>query len=233
MKVEIIASGSRGNCVVIEDELIIDVGVEPPLKGSVVLLTHQHTDHTKALDKVQGLPIWATRETAEALADKFPYIEFSILGSGNVYKFNTPSGKEFYVHPIKLKHDAPCVGYDITCDGERILYATDFNEILDEIDVRDYTALYLECNNTLSHKNMHEVFFADVKPKDEFHRRKSFYNHCNIGYLKSLFTRAGFDENNRCEIPLTLMHKSSYFYASNPEAVVELCKIANVQNPLD
>lgn len=232
MKVEIIASGSRGNCAIIEDELIIDVGVTPPNKGSVVLLTHLHTDHTRELSKVQGLPIWATRETAQKLAEKHPYIEFSILGSGNVYKI-VANGKEFYVHPIKLKHDVPCVGYDITYNGERILFATDFNEILDEIDVRDYTALYLECNNTLIPRSLYAVYFDEEKPKDEFHRRKSYYNHCNVSYLRKLFTDAGFSIANPCDIPLTLLHKSSYYYATTPETVVELCTIANVLNPID
>lgn len=136
------------------------------------------------------------------------------------------------MRPINVKHDIPCIGFDITHDGERILYATDFNAFREEIDVRDYTALYLECNNTLTPEDFADLYFTEEKPKDEFHRRKSYHNHCNVGYLRMLFERAGFSEDNPCDIPLTLLHKSTYYYHAHPEEIVKLCKIANVQNPL-
>lgn len=230
MKVKIYASGSAGNCVIIEDELIIDAGVEVLTRGSLLLLTHSHTDHTKMLHKYAGLPVYTTRETAEKLRDRFPYIEFNILEFGT-YALDTPKGK-FLVTPVRLKHDVPCVGFDICYNGERILYATDFNEILDDIYVRDYTALYLECNNTLLSSDMVDVYFNDTPPKDGFHRRKSYSNHCNVAYLVNMFTRAGFSPENRCETPLVLLHKSSYYYASHVERLVPLCRIANVRNPL-
>jgi hypothetical protein len=197
----------------------------------MLLLTHHHTDHTKALDKYKGLPIYATRDTADHLRGRYPYVEFNCLCVGEKYVFDLDAGR-FFVTPVQLKHDVPCVGFDIEHDGERILFATDFNEIIDEIDVRDYTALYLECNNTLLDADIAEMYFAEKLPKDEFHRRKSFSNHCNVGYLVKMFTDAGFTPENRCETPLVLLHKSSFYYTSHVERLVPLCRIANVRNPL-
>lgn len=231
MKVNVLASGSSGNCVTIDDRIIIDAGVDCNPKGQVLLLTHEHTDHTKALSKLCGVRVYTSQEVADRLANKYPYTAFNILEQGKQYAIMV-DGEKYLVNTVQLKHDVPCVGYEISHDGERILYATDFNEILDDVDVRDYTALYLECNNTLTPTDLYDAFFSESKPKDEFHRRKSFYNHCNVGYLIGMFERAGFSEENPCDVPITLLHKSSYFYLSNSERLVGLCKIANVQNPL-
>lgn len=242
MDVRIIKSGSSGNCVTVDDRLIIDAGFCPDVvpKGSALLLTHAHTDHTKALQRFEGIPIYAGRATSEAIAQKWPFLAVNILeceddGLPNpTYRlpYDATPGDEYFVRPINVKHDVPCIGFDITHDGERILYATDFNAFREEIDVRDYTALYLECNNTLTPEDFADLYFTEEKPKDEFHRRKSYHNHCNVGYLRMLFERAGFSEDNPCDIPLTLLHKSTYYYHAHPEELVKLCKIANVQNPL-
>lgn len=226
MDVKILASGSSGNVATIDDTLIIDCGASVPTCGDCLLITHQHTDHTKFIERAAGFPIYMTEPTANALAKTHCYTRATILSAGWWYDIG-----KYKVRPIELKHDVPCVGYDIKDDkGERILFATDFNSIITPIDVRDYTALYLECNNTLDVAGMQDAYFGDTLPRDEFHRRKSFANHCNADYLITLFERAGFSEQNPCQIPLTLLHKSSYYYDANPEKIKKLTAIANVRN---
>lgn len=226
MNVKILASGSSGNVATIDDTIIIDCGASVPTCGGYVLITHQHTDHTKFLDRVAGFPIYMTEPTANALLKKYCYTRVRLLSIDWWYDIG-----KYKVRPIELKHDVPCVGYDIKNDkGERILFATDFNSIITPIDVRDYTALYLECNNTLNVTDLQDAYFGETLPKDEFHRRKSFANHCNVDYLVSLFERAGFSEQNPCKIPLTLLHKSSYYYGANLDKLNKLTAIANVCN---
>lgn len=228
MNVDIIASGSSGNCAVIDGLITIDVGVKPTfevMESAVALISHEHSDHIKGLPSVQGLPIYTTVEVAERLRAKFPYVEFSILPN-DVFTELPIHGAHWFVRPICLKHDVPCVGWDIKHGDERILFATDFNEIIDDVRLTDYNALYLECNNTLDYTDMIDAFIGDQTPRDEFHRRKSFQNHCNVGYLQSLIER-----DNAHDVPLTLLHKSSYYYAKHPEKIVELCNIAHVINP--
>lgn len=234
MKVTIHASGSRGNCASIEDALIIDAGVSCNAIGSALFLTHAHTDHIKEIKRFDGLPLYCTQETYNTLksSGRFAYLEPSIIEPFVKYRFEF-SGDEFYVTAIPLKHDVPCVGFDIEHDGERVFFATDFNEILDpDFDVRNYTEIFIECNNTLAPSDIEELhFFEDKAPKDAHHRAKSFNNHCNVNYLMSLFTRAGFSESNKCETPVTLLHRSSYYYMTYWERIIELCKVANVRNP--
>jgi hypothetical protein len=236
MNVEIIASGSSGNCAVIDDTIIIDAGWSVMPTGKFVLLTHHHTDHTKHLDKVGGLPVYCTQATADRLAVKFPYVAFNVIPYDGFFNV-----EEYRIEAVRLKHDAPCVGFDIMHGDERIFFATDFNEIVcDTWFVRNlknkrYDAVYIECNNTLSPADFFDVYFHDEDskpPKDEFHRRKSFQNHCNADYLIGLFTQAGYTAENRFAEPITLLHKSSFYYLKDVSRIAELCKIANVKNPM-
>lgn len=237
MKVTIHASGSSGNCVTIDDFIMIDAGVEVKKDVKHLLLTHHHTDHTKALPKYAGVLTYASQGTIDKLSMRNPFCAFNVLNT--ITPLVLESGDDVYmVTTVALRHDAPCIGFDISHSNgvqgvsERIFYATDFNEILDDINVSDYDAIYIECNNTLAPTNMTEVFFGGDIPKDEFHRRKSFSNHCNVNYLINLFRRAGYSEDKPYPNPVILLHKSTYYYTANIERIVELCKIANVQNPL-
>jgi len=221
MDVVIINSGSNGNCAVIDDTLIIDAGWNCTPKGKYVLLTHHHSDHTKHLDKMGGLPIYCTGETAEALREKWPYVAFQIVPTDTLLELG-----DYQIRFTPVKHDAPCVAFDIRKGAERILWATDFSEFLAPINLNAYDALYIECNNTLYVEDMGDVYFSETKPKDEFHRRKSFQNHCNVQYLIDMF------KQQPCYAPLTLLHRSSHYYLHNTERIAELCKVANVTNPL-
>lgn len=238
MNVKILASGSSGNCAVIDDTIIIDMGANVSPEGKYVLLTHHHTDHTKFLDKAGGKLIYCTVETADKLAEKFPYVAFNIVKTGKRLDVG-----DYHVVPFEVKHDAPCVGFEVFSKdySEHILFATDFNAFEEETEKRfvdflkdkRFDAIYIECNNTLNPADFHDVYFheGDKPPRDEFHRRKSFQNHCNVDYLISLFKRAGYSEENRFAEPVTLLHKSSRYYQQHVERLVELAKICNVVNP--
>lgn len=238
MKVEIFNSGSSGNCASIDGTLIIDAGFDCEPDGSYVFLTHNHTDHTKHLGKFSGLPVYALPETAERLIrTKYPYIAFSELSP---YEQVFVKDYQYIIQPILLKHDVPCVGFDITrSDYVRILWATDFNAFVDEDSIiqslkdKVYDHIYIECNNTLSPIDMLRLDYPEdeKEPKEAFHMTRSFRNHCNADYLIGLFTRAGYSEHNRFTEPVTLLHKSTYYYQSNVNRIGKLMKIINVTNP--
>jgi hypothetical protein len=247
MKVFIESTGSKGNCAVIDDVLIIDAGWNVRPNGLAVFLTHHHSDHIKYLDKMAGLPTYALPETIEKLQamPRFAYTPFTpvTVGRSTVIR----SGEiTYYVSPVAVKHDAPCVAYDIAkvCAEvgtmERIFFGTDFSKIVDEkafikhLADKTYDALYIEANNTLDPTNFIDVFFHEDKPpKDSFHRERSYNNHTNVDYLIWLFREAGYSEWLKFSEPVTLLHKSSYYYPQNPERVVELCKMVNIRNPIN
>lgn len=245
MKVDIIHSGSSGNCAVIDDLIVIDAGWNVTPEGKYLLLTHHHSDHTKHIDKMVGMSVFCSELCAMKLKEKHPYMQLNIMKENFMYGFSD-GDCTYYVTSKGLKHDAPCVGFDITKvkEGEmpeRIFFATDFNEIVErdwfvrQLRNKEFDALYIECNNTLSILDFNDVYFVDENekpPKDEFHRRKSFENHCNVEYLIELFEDAGYSAENRFTEPVTLLHKSSYYYLNNIDRIVELTRIANIINPL-
>ena len=81
MEVKILHTGSKGNCAVIDDALIIDAGWNVTPEGEAVFLTHCHGDHTKHLDKMFGIPIYALQETVDKLQTdpRFAYTTFNII----------------------------------------------------------------------------------------------------------------------------------------------------------
>lgn len=154
MDFNIISTGSKGNAVILNDEILIDCGVpfkaiKPYVKGlKLVLLTHLHSDHFKP-------------ETIRKLAAERPSLRFgcgkwllpSVLACGvpkwriDIY---TPNLKNHYTDDLQLimiplKHNVSNCGYKLFLNGEKIFYATDCNN-LDGIDARNYDLYMIEAN---------------------------------------------------------------------------------------
>ena len=155
MNYNIIASGSQGNAVVINNCVLIDCGVSfKALKDTykdlqLVLLTHIHSDHFKA-------------KTLSILARERPTLRFAccewlvndlvnagvnprnidVLKIGKIYDY-----RAFKVSPIKLYHNVENCGYRLYFGEEKALYATD-TEHLDGITAKDYDLYLIEANYT-------------------------------------------------------------------------------------
>lgn len=154
MDFNIISTGSKGNAVILNDEILIDCGVpykaiKPYVKGlKLVLLTHIHSDHFKP-------------ETIRKLANERPTLRFGcgvwLLSSTvacGVPKWRidlyTPNLKNRYTDGlslamIPLTHNVPNCGYKIEIDGEKLFYATDTNS-LDNVTAKDYDYYFIEAN---------------------------------------------------------------------------------------
>lgn len=153
MTYEVIATGSKGNCVVLENQIAVDMGVpykkiEPYAKRlKLVLLTHQHGDHFN-------------KATLRRLAEERPTLRFAccswlgpllvmagvplgqidILQPGEAYDY-----KLFSVKPFLVKHDVPNCGWKIIFPNGKIFYCTDMNN-LDGITAKNYDLYMVEAN---------------------------------------------------------------------------------------
>lgn len=146
---KIISTGSKGNCVIIEN-IMIDCGV--PFKNikehlygvSTLLLTHIHSDHIK-----EG--------TLKAIVIMFPHIK--IYGNYEVCQVygeypiscvneNVPfedDGITFV--PFKAIHDVVTYGYTWEWNGESVIYVTDTSD-LRNAPVQTYDHFFIESNHS-------------------------------------------------------------------------------------
>lgn len=160
MTFNIIATGSKGNAVVINGSILIDCGV--PFKAleevkkdlKLVLLTHAHGDHFKtrtvrALHKERptirwGCCEWMVGPLLEAGVDKRV---IDVFGSGDTLCY----WRLCAVTPQPLVHDVPNCGYHITFfpgrKDEHLFYATD-TATLDGVDAPGYDLYLIEANHT-------------------------------------------------------------------------------------
>lgn len=156
MTYNVISTGSGGNAVAINNQILIDCGV--PLKRlsdvlssiGLVLLTHRHSDHFNPA-------------TVRALHRERPTVRFGccrwmvepLLSTGvkskniDVYE---PGFCFIYqglctVKPEALTHNVPNCGYHIWWGGDSLFYATDTGT-LDGIEAKNYSLYLIESNHT-------------------------------------------------------------------------------------
>lgn len=159
MTFNVIATGSKGNAVVINDSILIDCGVpfkalEPVKKDlKLVLLTHVHGDHFKpravrALHKERPTLRfccceWMVGPLLDAGVDKRV---IDVFGSGDTLCY----WRLCAVTPQILVHDVQNCGWHITTfqdkKDERLFYATD-TATLDSINAPGYDLYLIEANH--------------------------------------------------------------------------------------
>lgn len=154
MKYKIINSGSDGNCIVINDEILLDCGVsfkkiEPYYKKiKLVFISHIHHDHL--------LPTTIKRLAFERPTLRFLVGEFlvekliecgvkkeniDILKLGTRLTYN----EHFSVQGIKLYHDVENYGIRLILDGKKAIYMTD-TKTIKGIKARNYDLYLIEGN---------------------------------------------------------------------------------------
>lgn len=159
MNFNVIATGSNGNAVVINDSIMVDCGVpfkslqEVKKKLKLVLLTHVHSDHfnpstVRALHRERPALRWVCCEwmvgpLLEAGVDK-RVIDVMQFDDTMCY------WRLCAVQPVQLIHDVPNSGWRIRlfCDknDEWLFCATDTGT-LDGIEAKGYDYYLIEANH--------------------------------------------------------------------------------------
>ena len=171
MQVTVLGSGSAGNCTLIETAttaILVDAGLSArqiiqrlqligrnidQLDG--VVLTHEHTDHTRALTvlcRTQPFPVYANRLTAEAIATTPDYraqvrISWRLFATGQSFNIG-----DLIVDSFSVPHDAQDpVGFTIRHGEHAVGVLTDLGHATNLVTerVRDTDALVLEANHDL------------------------------------------------------------------------------------
>lgn len=177
MTYNVISTGSKGNAVVINDQILIDCGVpykllEPVVKGlKLVLLTHIHGDHFR--------PATARALHRERPALRFGCCEWMVgplleagVGKRVIDVISPYEGNDAAVlykglaaiHPEFIPHNVPNCAWHIFDGKEHLFYATDCGT-LDGIKAKDYDLYLVEANHTRAEL---EARVAEKQAKGEF-----------------------------------------------------------------
>lgn len=198
---KIISSGSKGNCVTIND-VMVDCGV--PFKKmkeelydiKYLLLTHIHSDHVRP-------------STLKSIKQLFPRIK--IIGNHEIHQiygvdvicnagFEVVTDDYTFL-PFECEHDVLTYGYTWQFNDLNIIYATDTSS-MSNAPKEKYDYFFLESNH-------------DEKKVEQIDRSKYGYN-AYLGAKRHLSTQQakGFYYTNRRDKDSVWeeLHKSSRFY---------------------
>ena len=141
LKIQVLASGSKGNCIWICSErtqILIDAGLSGaeitrrlnkaggnPRKLEGILVSHEHRDHVNSLgilSRRYDLPVLINQDTLSSLPPKIaPFSQTFIFKTGNTFKFG-----DLHIHPFSIPHDASDpVGFIIKENNNSVGICTD------------------------------------------------------------------------------------------------------------
>lgn len=153
MKFKTIASGSKGNCYLLETDkgnLLIEAGL--PInqikqglnydfsKIQGCLISHEHMDHAKAIKETanMGIDVYSSKGTLKAL--KCEGHRFIPIAHGKAKTIG-----DFKVLPFNTEHDATePLGFLIKQGNQKLLFATDTFYL--RYRFNDLTHIAIECN---------------------------------------------------------------------------------------
>ncbi len=155
MKFALLASGSKGNCCLIEHrdtKIIIDCGTTKKyLTGcfqrlnydisntDALLITHTHTDHISQIKMFDDIETYATQS-----------IDTHCLH--HIKPYETLDIKDFHIRVLPMSHDCEgTVGYVIECENEKMVYVTDTGYIKEDVKeyIRDADYYVFESNHNI------------------------------------------------------------------------------------
>lgn len=169
---EILGSSSEGNCALLRTEhsiILIDAGFSGKRIGlmleavgesidqiDAVFLTHEHNDHAqgiRGLIKRNPLPVFANRDTADAVQTKLGNaVNWQVFQTGSSFKF-----RDIDVRSFAIPHDAyDPVGYtfhwgevdDLISPRQSLAWVTDLGYVPEHVNqqIKQVQTLVLESN---------------------------------------------------------------------------------------
>lgn len=163
-----LASGSSGNCILIQSgttAVLVDAGIScrkitqrlkacglRPEELTGILITHEHTDHIAGLNvllKSKHIPIYATEGTCQMLAQKCPSTapHLMVVPAASYFELG-----ELTVTAFPTPHDAvDSVGYLLSDGSRSAAIATDLGQVTDYIReiITEADLVLLESNHDI------------------------------------------------------------------------------------
>lgn len=206
MDYKILASGSKGNAVILNDEILIDCGITyKHLKDHLnnikyLFITHIHSDHVNRTtfkfirSKWKHIKIYSNYEVVSEIGR----IDFEkILANGVEYKIDNMT-----VTPFECVHDVETTGYVFQIEDVNIIYATDTNTLDNAPDLK-YNYFFIESNHD---ENKLEIALKENKYKYDVYSNAK--RHLSTQQAKGFY----YSKRKNKESKFIELHKSERFY---------------------
>ena len=187
MNVEIIKTGSKGNCIIVEDKFMLDCGVpykmvEPYLKSvKLIFISHVHSDHLN-------------KATVKKIAYEHPNIVFLCNGDVvdklirlGVKLYSPQEGKKYDLGMCTVKldylyHDVPNSALHLEYHGKKLFYATDTSQI-SHVSAKSYDLYLIEANYTTDDDLEGKIIESENKGEFTYLKR---VKHTHLSQLQAL-----------------------------------------------
>lgn len=213
MKYNIIGSSSKGNCIIVEDILMLDCGVSYTKikkylsKVKLIFISHSHQDHL--------LP-----STIKKIAYNYPTIKF-ISGSDmvidilvqcgvakkNIYALKSRNWYDLGAIKVRLEqlyHDTPNYALKWELNGKKGVYIVDTSNVNDLV-ARDYDLYLIEAN-------YNEKLLGEHIDNCEDENQLYYLNRVGYTHLSDTQCNDFLIENMGENSVYEKIHKSSYNY---------------------
>jgi hypothetical protein len=174
MKIKCLATGSKGNCYILENrkgqKLIVEagikidkiwLGIENIERVIGAIISHNHGDHNYKAGK---------KKTNKDLLEQSG---IEVICTDNAKTGKTYKMGDYEIIPLEALHNITCYCYLIKCDGEITLFATDTN-ILPRIKGMKVDTFILEVNHSI---NIMNEIINDSRGKEENFFKSDTYLH--------------------------------------------------------
>ena len=151
---EIIRTGSKGNAVLLNDDILVDCGVPfkviQPYLGAItkVCITHRHKDHLN-IATLKKLVLYKPSIVFICNMDVFPILRDEVKAKiiHCVSEGKTIVFKNVEICPFECVHDVQTFGYKFNFKefNEKVFYVTDTGN-LDNVVAKDYNLYLIEAN---------------------------------------------------------------------------------------
>ena len=205
MIVEVLGSGSSGNCILLDEEVMIDAGVPFKRIGGdaknihTVLMTHIHGDHfnpatIRKMVVNSDAVFLCNRSVRDALFEMG--VARDRVKTANVGSIIERYGWNF--SPVLLYHDAPNIGWRVVNpDDEKHFHATD-TVTLEGITAKNYDTATIECNH---HLPTALKLIEEAEANGEFtHLRGAINSHLSVDKAIKFIKKNGIKHFTPCHI---------------------------------
>ena len=190
MNYEIIKTGSKGNCIIVEDKFMLDCGVSyktvKPYLDSIklIFISHAHSDH---LNKTTIKKIGYEHPNIVFLCGTGLYQTMRDIGlsAKQVYAINTGTWFDMGMCKVKLDflyHDVPNSALSLIYNDKSLFYATDTSRI-DHILAYGYDTYLIEANYDTDEELDKKIL--EAKNKGEFTHYERV-KHTHLSQLQAL-----------------------------------------------